>query len=76
LFDCRFNRYKMSTVTELALFKQCVENPKHITFIDDLNLEKISNPTNFADLSMHDIQKKKALKLFHMTWSGTTKYIR
>jgi hypothetical protein len=45
----------MSTVTELALFKQCVENPKHITFIDDLNLDKISNPSNFAELSMHEI---------------------
>lgn len=45
----------MSTVTELALFKSCVENPKHITFIDDLNLEKISNPSNFADLSLHEI---------------------
>lgn len=45
----------MSTVTELALFKQCVENPRHITFIDDLTLDKISNPSNFAELSNHEI---------------------
>ena len=66
----------MSTVTELALFKQCINNPKHLTFIDDLSLDKISNPSDFLTLSAHDIQKKKALRLFHMVWSGTTKYIR
>ena len=31
----------MSTVTELTLFKKCVEDPKHLTFMDDLTLDKI-----------------------------------
>lgn len=66
----------MSTVTELALFKDCVERPKHITFVEDLNLDRIPNPSNFEELSNHETNRKKAIKLFHMAWSGTTKYIR
>ena len=66
----------MSTVTELTLFKKCVEDPKHLTFIDDLTLDRIQNPSDYLSLSNHDILKKKALKLFHMVWSGTTKYLR
>ena len=34
----------MATMTELALFRECVENPQHLTKITDLNLEKISDP--------------------------------
>ena len=66
----------MSTFTELTLFKKCVEDPKHLTFIDDLTLDRIQNPSDYLSLSNHDILKKKALKLFHMVWSGTTKYLR
>ena len=45
----------MSTVTELALFKQCIEDPKYLTFIDDLTLDKIPNPSDFLNLSNHDV---------------------
>mgnify|MGYP006906906880 CR=1 FL=1 len=34
----------MSTVTELALFKDCVENPLINKNLDDYNLEKIPDP--------------------------------
>ena len=36
----------MSTVTELSLFKQCVEKPSFITCLGDLNLDKIPDPTD------------------------------
>ena len=40
----------------------------------DLNLTKIRDPQNFTDEL--DYSKKKALKLYHMAWSGITKYMR
>lgn len=39
----------MSTITELALFKSCVENPLAISKLEDLNLDKITDPTNAAN---------------------------
>ena len=66
----------MATITELALFKECVENPKFINKLEDLNLDKISDPLNMTDINEKEYYQKKALKLFHMTWSGVTKYMR
>lgn len=40
----------------------------------DLNLSKVRDPQNFTDEL--DYTKKKALKLYHMAWSGITKYMR
>ncbi len=40
----------------------------------DLNLAKIRDPQQFSDEI--DYSKKKALKLYHMAWSGITKYMR
>lgn len=37
----------MSTVTELSLFKECVEKPQFITSMDDLDLNKIQDPTDW-----------------------------
>ena len=66
----------MATLTEIALFKACVETPQYIKQFSDLNLDKITGPTNCDDVSEEEIYKKKLNKLFHMAWSGITKYIR
>ena len=66
----------MATITELALFKECVENPKHIQRLEELNLDKISDPQNMTDITEKVYYQKKALKLFHMTWNGVKKYMR
>lgn len=66
----------MSTVTESALFKACVEDPKTMVNLFDLNLEEIAEPTDADQLSEKLFLQKKALKLYHMVWSGVTKYIR
>ena len=39
-----------------------------------LNLSKIKDPVSFKDEL--DYTKRKALKLYHLAWSGITKYIR
>ena len=31
--------------------KECVENPKHIQRLEELNLDKISDPQNMADIT-------------------------
>lgn len=36
----------MATVTELALFKKCVECPLTIKNFEDFNLDRIPDPTN------------------------------
>lgn len=41
----------MASLTEITLFKSCVENPLVLKNLGDLNMEKISNPTNAADLN-------------------------
>jgi len=66
----------MSTLTEIALFKACIETPQYIKSWADLNLDRISGPSNPAEYSEEEIYKKKLNKLFHMAWSGITKYIR
>ncbi len=64
----------MSSISEIALFKACVEKPMSGASLLDLNLTKIRDPQNFTDEL--DYSKKKALKLYHMAWSGITKYMR
>jgi len=58
----------MTSITELQLFRQCVENPTH-AHLDSLALDNVPAKED-AD------QAKKALKLYHMVWSGLTKFLR
>ena len=64
----------MSSISEIALFKACVDQPRSGYSVLDLNLSKIRDPQNFTNEL--DYTKKKALKLYHMAWSGITKYMR
>ena len=64
----------MSSISEIALFKACVDAPRSGASLLDLNLAKIRDPQHFTDEI--DYSKKKALKLYHMAWSGITKYMR
>lgn len=66
----------MATLTEIALFKACVETPQYIKSFGDINLDRISPPNYCDDLTEEEIMKKKLTKLFHMSWSGITKYMR
>lgn len=65
----------MASVTELALFNACVEQPSKMA-LDDLNLSQIDGPKDTHGLSDKQILEKKAIKVYHMAWSGITKYIR
>lgn len=42
----------------------------------DLKLDKISEPKDAENMTEYEILEKKALKVFHMAWSGITKYMR
>lgn len=64
----------MSAITELSLFKQCVESPI-VSPISELNLEHITAPQD-KGLSDSLLTQRKSLKLYHMAWSGFTKFIR
>ena len=66
----------MSIDKELALFKSCVESPQYIKHLNELNMDKISDPKDLKDITEEVYYQKKAMKLFHMTWSGVTKYLR
>lgn len=78
----------MTTLSEFALFKECVHNP---CFLDkqlsQLNLTFIKDPA--AALTETDqvpkekeapesleVTQRKALRLFYMVWSGVTKCMR
>ncbi len=41
----------MATITEVALFKACVEDPKHIQKLEMLNLDGITDPQNASELT-------------------------
>jgi hypothetical protein len=41
----------MATVTELALFKACVESPQYIKHLNELNMDRISDPQNLSDIT-------------------------
>ena len=58
------------------MFKACVNDPQYLTNFAELNLDKINGLSNAEDLSEGEVQQKKLIKLFHMAWSGITKYIR
>ena len=73
----------MSTLSEFALFKQCVENPEIIDkSLTQLDLKFIRDPQAPQDQSVvfpkadeHESQEarqRKALRLFYMVWSGVT----
>jgi len=65
----------MANITELSLFKACVEHPQHMK-LADLNLDRISDPLNSSSISEEEYLQKKTLKLLHMAWSGITKYMK
>lgn len=62
----------MATITELALFKMCAQSIN----TNNLNLDRIAGPVNKDEYSEDEIKYKKTIKLFHMCWSGITKYLR
>jgi hypothetical protein len=64
----------MATITELSLFKLCVDECK-LSKPEDFNMQALQDPSN-PDLTQQQKMSKKALKLYHMAWSGITKYIR
>ena len=66
----------MATITEIALFKACVEKPRASADLADLGLDKVPAPQNGEQLPREELLQRKALKLYHMAWSGLTKYIR
>lgn len=66
----------MSTITELAIFKAAVDHPLTFSSVLELSLDRISDPQNVESLSAQEVGKKKAIKLFHMIWSGVTKYLK
>lgn len=75
----------MSTLSEFALFKECVNNP---CFLDkqlsQLNLTFIKDPAaaptegDKAKETSESLEatQRKALRLFYMVWSGVTKCMR
>lgn len=74
----------MTSLSEFALFKECVHNPRHLDRnLSQLNLSFIKdpaapeNPETQApvDESLEATQRK-ALRLFYMVWSGLTKCLR
>ena len=78
----------MTTLSEFALFKECVHNPAFLDkTLSQLNLQFIKDPaatpaTPAEDPSAQqhpeqiEIVQRKALRLFYMVWSGMTKCMR
>ena len=66
----------MSSLTEIALFKACVEQPRAVKDFTELNLDKIKDPYNRQEMTEEEYLRRKALKLYHMAWSAITKYLR
>ena len=44
--------------------------------LQDLNLDSVPLPQNTENLHSDEFLQRRALKLYHMIWSGITKYIR
>jgi hypothetical protein len=44
--------------------------------LQDLNLSKVSEPKDADQMTEQEVLERKALKVFHMAWSGITKYLR
>ena len=67
----------MTSLTEVGLFKACIEAPQvSKQSIADLNMDSVVAPSNATELSEKEILERKATKLYHMCWSGVTKYLR
>ena len=82
----------MSTLSEFALFKECVHNPHFLDRnLGQLNLSFIRDPaapdhapnseaTTYDDGNTAqdslEVRQRKALRLFYMVWSGLTKCLR
>lgn len=72
----------MASISEFALFKECVHNPRFLNSnLSQLNLAFIrdpaapDNPEAPVDNSL-EASQRKALRLFYMVWSGVTKCLR
>ena len=82
----------MSSLSEFALFKECVHNPRYLDpSLSQLNLQFIKDPAmpelgeNYAgageetgpkESTSLESTQRKALRLFYMVWSGLTKCLR
>ena len=80
----------MSSISEFALFKECVNNPQFLDkSLSKLNLAFIKDPAAIeAGEHRHDlpvdttatdtleVTQRKAMRLFYMVWSGVTKCLR
>ena len=71
----------MSTISEFALIKECIENPLtldkafsqlNLQFIRDPN-EKESGDRYAQEGSTSESNQRKAMRLFYLVWSGVTK---
>ena len=77
-----------SIISEFALFKECVHNPRFLDRnLSQLNLSFIKDPNAPAESVSEvevpkagndslEVSQRKALKLFYMVWSGLTKCLR
>ena len=66
----------MSQISETALFEACIAKPRTNFKVANLNLNKVKEPKNVNNVSKDKIQIQKATRLFHMAWSGITKYLK
>lgn len=75
-------------MSEYALFKECVHNPRYLdSNLSQLNLSFIRDPNappeTATDTPVMDhsstsleVNQRKAVRLFYMVWSGVTKCLR
>lgn len=78
----------MTSMSEFALFKECVHNPRHLDkSLSQLNLQFIKDPAASTDPNPDagsgtkeadslEVTQRKAMRLFYMVWSGLTKCLR
>jgi len=78
----------MTTLSEFALFKECVHNPVtldrslrelNLTFIKDPaapQTNDIGSPRANTEPDTLEVAQRKGLRLFYMVWSGLTKCMR
>ena len=72
----------MTTLSEFALFKECVHNPRFLEKnLSQLNLSFIKDPESANDIGSPnknvkdsmEVSQRKAMRLFYMVWSGLSK---
>ena len=72
----------MTTLSEFAIFKLCVENPQKLdNTLSQLNLQFVPDPADqqkvvHSDFQALEITQRKALRLFYMVWSAVTKTVK